>query len=153
LLDEILESGLIISMRVKEAANTPTKRPISLAAVPRRLSSELLESVNANLLTLLCVVMMCGCASRPKFKKFPDSDLIAPGHCVILSFIDVNRHFPEARLTVDAAGNVLLPDDFGKVHVGGLTLEQAKLEIRKAFEPYTVRWRPTFHIDVSRCPQ
>ena len=92
----------------------------------------------------LCVLFIgsvVGCASHPR-----KAELINLGDCLLLSF-RLPGLAPETYV-VDAAGDISL-SDIGKVHVAGLTSEQAEGVLH---DRYLFAMRPVF-VSISKCPQ
>jgi protein involved in polysaccharide export with SLBB domain len=92
--------------------------------------------MRARILYLVVLLLLSGCASAPKPAPV-DNIPLAPGDCIAL-FV----HAPSAQkdddtpqfYIVNASGDVSLPY-FSKMHLEGLTLEQAGQRIREAYVP------------------
>jgi protein involved in polysaccharide export with SLBB domain len=90
-------------------------------------------------------MLVCSCVSRPQQASVSEPSL-RPGDC--LSFrVDPFSSEPGSRRVIDSAGDIVLPD-IGKLHVGGMTVEQVSQAITERYMP-----RMYNRVEVSRCPK
>lgn len=71
--------------------------------------------------------------------------LLRSGECLLIQFTD--RSVYENRIVIDPTGDISLPY-VGKLHVAGMTLQQARQAIVTAYQTTERRWK----ISVVRCP-
>jgi len=94
--------------------------------------------------SILLLVLICGCASRPQQLSVADP-LLHSGDCLLFHVqFDSSS---EIRRVVDSAGDISLPD-IGNLHVAGMTVKQVTQAITDRYAP-----RVDHHIEVSRCLQ
>lgn len=75
------------------------------------------------------LLLLVGCASAPQRVVTDEHTLGAGDH---LRIVITNRECPEIRQVVDTSGDISMPLA-GKLHVAGMTLEQAAKTIEAAY--------------------
>jgi protein involved in polysaccharide export with SLBB domain len=95
--------------------------------------------------TLLLLFVMYGCASHPSMQP-PSEELLRSGDCLLIEF--PKRETPGIRRVIDSSGDIDMPL-LGKLHLAGLTLQQAQTLIETAYRgggPIL-----PVYVSVSRC--
>src|SRR4051812_11246490 len=96
--------------------------------------------------TLVCLLLLSGCMSRSQHVVEAQLYKVANGDCLHLAF---KYSGSEIRLVVDSAGDIS-PPFVAKVHVAGLSLQEAQMRIQKQYDA-TESFTPV-EVAVSRCP-
>jgi len=103
----------------------------------------------ARTLCLVLLLLLSGCASGPK-PALVDNAPLTPGDCVAIIFDLDSADLADLRLKfymLDSSGDVSFPV-ISKIHLAGLTLEQARQRIKDACVPKYFR---EVDVSVRRC--
>ena len=100
-----------------------------------------------SLVFIVCLlVLVCGCASKPRADR-PVKSLLAAGDCVVVT--TAHRDHPEHGQLIDSVGDISLPL-LGRYHIAGFTLKQAEEQIER---DYVARgFYSRIDLVVLRCP-
>ena len=95
--------------------------------------------------TSLLFLLLCGCASRPPLTAIPEHSLRSGDHLLVV-FTRGNQS-GEILQFIDPAGDISLPFA-GKLHVAGMTSQQARQRIKTAYQACC--WPPFLEVSVSK---
>jgi len=99
-------------------------------------------------LSVLVLLFVCGCASTPKpSPKEVDTQPLVPGDCISAVFNLYSPNQMSQSFVVDSSGDISL-FWVGKLHVAGLTLQEAKQQIEDSCRPIDI---PPLRVSVRRC--
>jgi hypothetical protein len=127
-----------------QAADPAWRRCLHIPPVARdRCCGSFGMNVRSFTLSLMLLVLVCGCASRSLHVTEGDGG-IRPGDCVVVEL--PGQSTPDIRRVVDADGDLSLPF-VGTLHVGGMTLPALRQAILAA---YHRSWPPEPEVSALR---
>jgi len=114
-----------------------------------------LPVMRPSMFCLVVAVLLCGCAHPTQtFQPVPtvDNTPLAPGDCImVVSGVGGSAAGEPPRYVLDSSGDISMPQA-SRLHLAGLTLQQAAEQIKHAYAPGDQNQNRFYMVSVKRCP-